>query len=79
MQHQQIFSGLPPAVLRAYAAISRQMAKTAQTKEVVPGLLELADRLEVMAARLASPGLAEEQWTNPARAAPDPAHASVRV
>jgi EAL domain-containing protein (putative c-di-GMP-specific phosphodiesterase class I) len=46
--NQQIFR-LPPAVLRAYGEIIRQMAQTARTKEVVPSLLTLADRFNALA------------------------------
>ena len=45
---QQIFC-LPPAVLRTYSEIIRQMAQTARTKEVVPRLLALADRFDALA------------------------------
>ena len=45
---QQIFC-LPPVVLRAYSETIRQMAQTAQTKEVVPSLLALADRFDALA------------------------------
>jgi len=45
---QQIFC-LPPAVLRAYGEVIRQMARTARTKEVVPSLLALADRFDALA------------------------------
>jgi hypothetical protein len=48
--NQQIFC-LPPAVLRAYGEVIRQMAQTARTKEVVPSLLTLADRFDALAAR----------------------------
>jgi hypothetical protein len=34
---------------RAYAEAIRQMAQTARTKEVVPSLMKLADRLDILA------------------------------
>ena len=46
--NQQIFC-LPPAVLRAYGEIIRQMAQTARTKEIVPSLLTLACRFDALA------------------------------
>jgi hypothetical protein len=46
--NQQIFC-LPPAVLRAYGQIIRQMAQTARTKEIVPSMLTLADRFDALA------------------------------
>jgi hypothetical protein len=49
MQHDQQIFCLPPTVLRAYGAVIRQMALNARTKEVVPSLLALADRFELLA------------------------------
>jgi hypothetical protein len=49
MQHNQQIFCLPPAVLRAYAEVIRQMAQTARTEEVVPSLLTLADRFDALA------------------------------
>jgi hypothetical protein len=51
MQHDQQIFRLPPAVLRAYAAVIRQMAQDARTKEVVPSMLALADRFDILAAQ----------------------------
>ena len=51
MQHDQQIFRLPPAVLRAYATVIRQMAQDARTKEVVPSLLALADRFDLLAAQ----------------------------
>jgi hypothetical protein len=49
MQHDQQIFRLPPAVLRAYATVIRQMAQNARTKEVVPSMLALADRFDLLA------------------------------
>jgi hypothetical protein len=49
MQHDQQIFCLPPAALRGYGAAIRQMAQNARTKEVVPSLLALADRFDLLA------------------------------
>jgi hypothetical protein len=49
MQHDQQIFCLPPTVLRAYAEGIRQMAQSARTKEVVPSMLALADRFDLLA------------------------------
>jgi hypothetical protein len=48
--NEQLFR-LPPVALRAYAEVVREMAQTARTEEVVPSLLELADRFDTLADR----------------------------
>ena len=46
MRHNEQIFRLPPAALRAYAEVVRQMAQTARTEEVVPSMLvgALADQ-----------------------------------
>jgi hypothetical protein len=49
MRHNEQIFRLPPAALRAYAEVVRQMAQTARTEEVVPSMLEPAYRFGALA------------------------------